>query len=101
MTEALLEVEDLKVTFPGRRNAEVRAVDGHDTRALAEALRPAGDQGPRAIIARTVLGKGVSFMEQGLAISQTHIAQNRINWHYLPLSDAEYAQALAELGRQG
>ncbi|HEU5387507.1 MAG TPA: ABC transporter ATP-binding protein [Streptosporangiaceae bacterium] len=28
MTEALLEVEDLQVTFPGRRNAEVRAVDG-------------------------------------------------------------------------
>ena len=28
MTEALLEVEDLAVTFPGRRNAEVRAVDG-------------------------------------------------------------------------
>ena len=28
MTEALLEVEDLAVTFPGRKNAEVRAVDG-------------------------------------------------------------------------
>jgi oligopeptide/dipeptide ABC transporter ATP-binding protein len=28
VTEALLEVEDLRVTFPGRRNAEVRAVDG-------------------------------------------------------------------------
>ena len=80
---------------------EVRAVDGHDTRALAEALRPTGAQAPRAVIARTVLGKGVSFMEQGRAISQTHIAQNRIDWHYLPLSDAEYAQALAELGRQG
>ena len=76
---------------------EVQPVDGHDTRALAGALRAAGDRGPRSIIARTVLGKGVSFMEQGLAISQTHIAQNRINWHYLPMSDAEYAQALAEL----
>ena len=28
MTEALLEVEDLKVTFPGRGHREVRAVDG-------------------------------------------------------------------------
>jgi oligopeptide/dipeptide ABC transporter ATP-binding protein len=28
VTEALLEVEDLRVTFPGRRNAEIRAVDG-------------------------------------------------------------------------
>lgn len=76
---------------------EVTSVDGHDTRALAEALRPRGQRGPRAIIARTMLGKGVSFMEEGRAVTQTHIAPHRINWHYLPMSDAEYAQALAEL----
>ena len=50
-------------------------------------------------MARTVLGKGVSFMEEGRAVTQTHITQNRINWHYLPMSDAEYAQAIAELDR--
>ena len=79
---------------------EIVPVDGHDTRALAAALKPRGGRGPRAVIARTVLGKGVSYMEQGRAITQTHIAQNLINWHYLPMSDAEYAQALAELQQQ-
>jgi transketolase len=72
-------------------------VDGHDVGALEAVLRPRGDAGPRAIIARTVLGKGVSFMEQGRSVTQTHIPQHLINWHYLPLSDAEYAQALSEL----
>lgn len=78
---------------------EVAAVDGHDTGALASALRPRGEHGPRAIAARTRLGKGVSFMEEGRAITQTHVAQNRINWHYLPMSDVEYAQAIAELDK--
>ena len=79
---------------------DVTRVDGHDTRALAAALGPLGAGRPRAVVARTVLGKGVSFMEEGRAITQTHIAQNRVNWHYLPMSDAEYALALAELERQ-
>lgn len=79
---------------------EVSRVDGHDTRALAAALRPRGAARPRAVMAQTVLGKGVSFMEEGRAVTQTHISQNRINWHYLPMSDAEYAQAMAELGSE-
>jgi transketolase len=79
---------------------EVLRVDGHDTRALAAALRPRGAERPRAVMAQTVLGKGVSFMEEGHAITQTHISKNRINWHYLPMSDAEYAQAIAELGSE-
>jgi transketolase len=79
---------------------EVTPVDGHDTGALTAALQPRGARGPRAVIARTVLGKGVSYMEEGRAVSQTHIAQNPINWHYLPMSDAEYAQAIAELQTQ-
>ena len=78
---------------------EVSSVDGHDTAALAAAFRPRGANGPRAIVARTVLGKGVSFMEEGRAVTQTHVPQNRINWHYLPMSDAEYAQAIAELDK--
>jgi transketolase len=76
---------------------EMTCVDGHDTKALAAALRPRGERGPRVVVARTILGKGVSFMEEGRAVTQTHINQNRINWHYLPMSDAEYAQAIAEL----
>jgi transketolase len=37
------------------------------------------------LIARTTFGKGVSYME------------GRIAWHYLPMSDEQYRQALAEL----
>ncbi len=47
------------------------------------------DRAPHMLIAHTVFGKGVSFMEQ------------RIEWHYLPMSDEEYAQALAELSGSG
>jgi len=43
---------------------------------------------PRVIIAETVFGKGVSYME------------GQIRWHYLPMSDSEYAQALKEIGSQ-
>ena len=40
---------------------------------------------PQVLLARTIFGKGVSFMEQ------------RIEWHYLPMSDDEYDRARAEL----
>ena len=40
---------------------------------------------PRVLIARTRFGKGVSFME------------SQVKWHYWPMSDDEYAQALREL----
>jgi transketolase len=63
---------------------ETREVDGHDLEALAAAAqRPAGE--PRVILARTVFGKGVSFME------------NQLKWHYLPLSDKEYSDARREV----
>ena len=39
------------------------------------------------ILLHTVKGKGVSFME------------NRMEWHYLPLSGEQYAAALRELER--
>jgi transketolase len=75
----------------------VEVVDGHDLVALAAALRARGESGPRVVVARTVFGKGVSFMEEGRAISQTHISPHRINWHYLPMSQEEYERALGEL----
>jgi len=59
-------------------------VDGHDHEALRAALtRPTTL--PNAVIARTTFGKGVSFMER------------RIVWHYLPMTDEEFALALAEV----
>jgi transketolase len=60
-------------------------VDGHDVDALVHALERRGDS-PRAIVARTTFGKGVSYME-GL-----------VKWHYWPMSDADFERALAEVG---
>jgi transketolase len=63
--------------------------DGHDTVALARVLRfvmtDCREQKPRAVIARTVKGKGVSFMEGNNA------------WHYLRLDAAAVTRALHEL----
>jgi len=66
-------------------------VDGHDTVALLEALRkfPADNHKPTAIVAHTVKGKGVSFMEDDN------------NWHYrIPTAD-EVELAKRELGVEG
>ena len=66
---------------------DVQEFDGHDLDEMRTALdRVTKDQSlPQILIARTVFGKGVSFMEQ------------RIEWHYLPMSDDEYALALEQL----
>ena len=62
-------------------------VDGHDLGQIEDALArvPAVPGSPTAIIAHTVKGKGVSFME------------NQIAWHYRSPNADELAQALAEL----
>jgi transketolase len=64
----------------------VEEIDGHDTDAVEKALSQK-TQGPRAIIARTVKGKGVSFME------------NRMEWHYLSLNENQYQQAIRDLDK--
>ena len=63
-------------------------VDGHDLPALLEALNrfPAENGRPTAIVAHTIKGKGISFMEDDN------------NWHYrIPTAD-EVEQARRELG---
>jgi transketolase len=64
---------------------EVRTVDGHDYAALTTALTTPHPGKPLLIIANTVKGKGVSFME------------NVGKWHHGVPSDAELALAMAEL----
>jgi transketolase len=66
---------------------DVHVVDGHDIGTLVATVRTAaesGDPRPHVLIANTVFGRGVSFMER------------QIKWHYSPMSDEEYALALAE-----
>jgi transketolase len=51
-------------------NWEVQAIDGHDLGAIEAALKKAWaakDGKPQAIVANTVKGKGVSFMEHNIA----------------------------------
>ncbi len=70
----------------------VLEVDGHDMAQVVATLRHAheGSEGrPTAIVAHTVKGKGVSFMEHQYA------------WHAKPLSAEEHAQAAGELGGVG
>lgn len=65
---------------------DVLECDGHDCAALERTLTEAPrGAGPTALIARTVKGKGVSFME------------NQAAWHGKPLSAEDHAQALREL----
>lgn len=65
---------------------DVIEVDGHDHSQLEEALRrPARPDRPRVILAHTVKGKGISFMEHQLA------------WHYKSPTLEQLAQAEKEL----
>lgn len=66
---------------------DVHEVDGHDPDAMAALIArlPGGRTAPHVLIARTTFGKGVSYME------------NQIRWHYLPMSEEQYAQARAEV----
>lgn len=78
---------------------DVHEADGHDMRALTavvEYCRSAGGR-PHVIVARTTFGKGVSFMEAGVAVSRSDVPASPINWHYLPMSDLEYSMALKEV----
>jgi transketolase len=59
-------------------------VDGHDFTALTAALNR-DQRGPRVIVARTEKGHGVSFMA------------NRMEWHYLPMTEEHYRQAVQEV----
>ena len=64
---------------------DAATVDGHDAAALRGALLKSSDSRPRVVVANTVFGRGVSFME------------NRIAWHYEPLSEQQFSAACREL----
>jgi transketolase len=68
-------------------NWAVHQVDGHDHEALQAAFEVAGADGrPTCIIADTIKGRGVSFME------------NQVLWHYRAPQGAEFDAAMRELG---
>jgi transketolase len=67
---------------------DVQVVDGHDAAAIRGSLERLAPGAPHVLIAQTTFGKGVSFME------------SQIRWHYLPMSDEQYALAMSELGAE-
>lgn len=67
---------------------EARTVDGHDEKALTEAisaLKSSTDPRPKALVAKTIKGRGVSFMEHDNS------------WHYSRLTADTYARAIEAL----
>lgn len=71
---------------------ETLEVDGHDESVVDSAIRTLwtnGEGKPKALIARTVKGKGVPFME----------SDNR--WHYTRLNSQAFAEAIDALGLTG
>jgi transketolase len=66
----------------------VKEIDGHDMNEVVEGMNflSQTNDGPSILIAHTVKGKGVSFMEDNPA------------FHGAAPNDEQYAQALTELG---
>ncbi|WP_251370034.1 transketolase [Polynucleobacter sp. JS-JIR-5-A7] len=63
----------------------VREIDGHNHQEIIQSLVNVPDDKPLAIIAHTIKGKGVSFME------------NKVEWHYKNPNDEQLELALSEL----
>jgi len=59
-------------------------IPGHDSDALRVVLNAPSER-PKLIFLETTKGHGVSFME------------HQMEWHYLPLKEQQYLQALEEL----
>lgn len=72
-------------------NFHVINIDGHDFDQIEAAFKEARETKgqPTAIIAKTIKGKNVSFME------------NQASWHGVAPNDAQYAQAMQELEEVG
>lgn len=90
-TDDVVTLGDLSAKFVSF-GFETLEVDGHDEAAVDAAIRQlwaTGSGKPKALIARTVKGKGVPFME----------SDNR--WHYTRLTPQTFAEAIDALGVAG
>jgi transketolase len=85
-SEEVMSIHPLKAKWEAF-GWSTRELDGHDAHALVNALHrvPDGTGKPVAIIAHTIKGKGVSFMEDDN------------NWHYRSPNRSELEQAKMEL----
>jgi transketolase len=87
--QSLTTVADTLNLYPIDKKFEafgwhVIEIDGHNFEQLENALLQKVDR-PTVIIAKTIKGKGVSFME------------NEVKWHYKNPNEEEYKTALLEI----
>lgn len=65
-------------------NVDIQIINGHDPEAIHNSLLKKSNK-CKVIILETTKGHGVSFME------------NRMEWHYLPMNEDQYNQAISEV----
>lgn len=85
--QSVLNMESFKAKFEAF-NYEVIECDGHNIEVLEKSLSSllnSSSPKPKALIARTIKGKGISFMEDDNI------------WHYTRLTEETYQKALSEL----
>ena len=83
-TKEIMNIDNLQSKFEAF-NCKTKVVDGHNVRKLLDAFNNFSEDSPYVIIAETVKGKGVSFME------------NIREWHHSSLSKKQYEQAVEEV----
>ncbi len=86
-TSEILDMQSFEEKFKAF-GWNVQSVDGHNHAALKESLLHLDEKKPTCIVAKTVKGKGVSFME------------NNNLWHYRDPQGEFYDNAVMELERQ-
>ena len=94
-TEEILPLGDLETKLRSF-GWHVESCDGHDHHALRRVFvdfRSAGD-GPKALVAKTIKGKGVSFMEHPAALRE---GGGTYRWHAGAPDDDTFQRAHAEL----
>ncbi len=85
-SRAIIEFGDLAAKF-SCFGWNVCDIDGHDLAQITEAFAQRFERkAPKMVVARTIKGKGVSFME------------NNNEWHHNRLTKANYDLAMAEMG---
>ena len=84
LVEKTLKIEPLSNKFKSF-GCDVKIIEGHNFSKILSVLKQKNKKRPFIIIANTIKGKGVSFME------------NKVSWHYKSPNDVELFRALKEL----
>jgi len=87
-TKDVINIPNIKDVWNGF-NWDVYEVDGHNIEQLVKTMSSLNfsEGRPHVLLANTIFGKGVSFME------------GQIKWHYSPLSEHDLAQALIDVSK--